>query len=132
MPVSERLSTYIKTTKKSVTQLARDMDMPQTTLNNIVTGRTKPSYKVLIPLANAGLDVHWLLTGQGSMMREDYEGKIINQGNATNQFGGNNNTGISNELNTSSKNVAYLEKRIETLESQLADKDKIIRLLEGR
>ncbi|MGH1336043.1 MAG: hypothetical protein ACRBFS_07930 [Aureispira sp.] len=132
MSVNKRLKAYLDHKEKNVSQIARELGVPNTTLNNVISGRSKPGWKVCKPLAEDGVNLHWLILGEGPMMRQDYEGKIINQGNLTNQFGGNNNTGISNELNTSSKNVAHLEKRIATLESQLADKDKIISLLEGK
>jgi hypothetical protein len=107
------------------------MDIPQTSLNNIVTGRTKPSYKILLPLAEAGLNINWLLTGEGQMLRKNQEEKIINQGNLTNLFGGNNK-GISNEFNQDVSKVLSLQKEIEYLKKQLADKEKIISLLERK
>ncbi|MGH1336044.1 MAG: helix-turn-helix domain-containing protein [Aureispira sp.] len=131
MSVKERFRLLIKRTKKSQTKLAKELGINPKTLNNIVLGNSMPSYIVLEPLARMGTNINWLLTGKGEMFEGDTE-KIINQGNLTNQFGGNNNASISNGLNTSSKNFAHLEKRIQTLESQLADKDKIISLLEGK
>lgn len=158
MTISERLKEYLFLSKKNVTQLAEEIEITQSALNRVVKGDVLPSSKVLIPLGKLGVNINWLLLGEGDMMKE-IEG--------THDVAGDNNTIISNSKlnNSNNRNTntapkkekkAKLEKlqhEIDTLkiknqaleetnqalkeskavlENQIKDKEMIISLLQNK
>ena len=60
---SERLKALVGNNESA---FARRIGMPQTTINRYVSGKSTPSYELFLRLTGAGIDLHWLLTGQFS------------------------------------------------------------------
>lgn len=158
MSVSERLKEFVFFSKKSATQLSKELGVTQSAFNKAIKGDVMPSSKILIPLAQIGVNINWLLLGEGDMMREIED---------THNVAGDNNTIISNSKlnNSNNRNTntapkkekkAKLEKlqhEIETLkiknqaleetnqalkeskavlENQIKDKEMIISLLQNK
>jgi transcriptional regulator with XRE-family HTH domain len=70
MTISERLSSFVTYTKKNISELSKELNVSQTALNNLVRGKTLPSSTLLVPLAKIGLNINWLLIGEGEMLRD--------------------------------------------------------------
>lgn len=71
MSVHERLREYFFYSKTTATELAKEIDISQSSLNNVVNGNNLPSSKLLIELASKkNLSINWLLLGDGKMFRE--------------------------------------------------------------
>jgi len=70
MSVHERLREYFFYSKITATELAKEIDISQSSLNNVVNGNNLPSSKLLIELATKkNLSIDWLLLGEGEMLR---------------------------------------------------------------
>ena len=93
MSISERLKVLLFSQKKNVKQLAKEINVTQSALNKVARGEAMPSSKVLIPLAEIGVNINWLLVGAGEMMQE---GHTISK---------DNNTIIQNSKLTNSNNT---------------------------
>ena len=71
MSVHERLRKYFFYSKTTATELAKEIDISQSSLNNVVNGNNLPSSKLLIELASKkNLSIDWLLLGEGEMLRK--------------------------------------------------------------
>jgi transcriptional regulator with XRE-family HTH domain len=70
MPVSDRLKLFLLHLKKNASQLAEEINVTQSAFNRVVKGDGLPSSKILIPLAELGLNINWLLIGDGEMLRD--------------------------------------------------------------
>jgi len=62
--VSERLC------RGNNSQLAREMDMKPSTFGKYMSGDRQPGAAVLVRLSRLGINLNWILTGQGSMMSD--------------------------------------------------------------
>ncbi len=49
-------------------EAARELRLPERTLRTWLDGKSTPGSAELLPFAVAGINLHWLLTGEGSMM----------------------------------------------------------------
>lgn len=115
MSISERIKEYLFFSKKNTTELAKEINVSQSALNNVVRGASLPGAKILLPLAEQGISIDWLLTGRGEMLKEQVT-TTVNKG----------------DIRTSDsyiKEIKYLKKTIERLEDQIKDKQQIINLL---
>jgi len=75
MSVHERLREYFFYSKTTATELAKEIDISQSSLNNVVNGNNLPSSKLLIELATKkNLSIDWLLLGEGEMLRKRRQG----------------------------------------------------------
>lgn len=133
MSIKERFNYFLKITNKNPNSLAKEINVNQKTLDNISSGKSKPSSLVLVPLSNMGLNINWLLTGEGEMFTKKTlskeEQKIINQGTIS-SIGDHNsieNKSINETLYL--KEIEHLNEIITQLKAQLKDKQAIIELL---
>lgn len=133
MPVHERLKEYLFFSKKNASQLADEIGVTQSAFSKTLKGKVLPSSKVLIPLSNMGLNINWLLTGEGDMFEKKTltkeEQKIINQGTISSI--GHNNSIENKTINETLylKEIEHLNEIIKQLKAQLKDKGAIIDLL---
>lgn len=68
MQVAERLRFIMKLMHLSGRKFARQTNIPYTTLRKIIEERNEPSAENLRKIASScGLNIHWLLTGEGEM-----------------------------------------------------------------
>lgn len=123
--IGQRFKYFLDFVGKKMVTVTEETGITSSVLTKIANDATIPSGKTLITLTSLGLNVHWLLTGDGEMMRQDYAKKIINNGNNINQFGGNNNRGVTNEFNEGG-DTATLQQKMKTLQVQLEAKERLI------
>lgn len=106
MELHIRLQHYITATDTNVSRLSKELGISQSGLSRVIKGDSMPSYRVLDALSRAGINLNWLMRGEGPMLR-----RVVKQGTTLDQ-------------------LDHLQRRIEMLESQLADKERIIKLYE--
>lgn len=140
MTVGERLKLILDIHKKNATTLAKELNVSRTAIIRAVKDETLPSSILLIPLANMGIDVHWLLTGEGEMFTKKTlskeEQKIINQGTISSIGDHNsienksiNETLYLKEIEHLNTTITQLNEIVTQLKAQLKDKEAIIELL---
>ncbi|BDS13034.1 helix-turn-helix domain-containing protein [Aureispira anguillae] len=119
MTISERFKTYLFYSKKNVTQLADEIGVTQSALNRVVKGEVLPSSKVLIPLGNLGVNINWLLLGNGEMMQDE---ETIRKDNNTiiknSQLTNSNNTNTDIIQTIEDSNIKHLKAEIKTLKTE--------------
>lgn len=92
MDLHERFKQVVSQSGKNQKELAELCDVTHQYFSQAINGRHVPSLKVLTPLAKeTGVNLHWLLTGEGEM----YFGKP--NANPSNN-GGNEMERLKNEL----------------------------------
>jgi len=54
-------------------KFAQDIDIPQSTLNEVLKGKKEPKLKLLISITNKfqNVNLNWLITGQGEMFLQE-------------------------------------------------------------
>jgi transcriptional regulator with XRE-family HTH domain len=72
--IGERLRLFRETKKMSQVQMADALDGTTRGLQDNELGRSLPNSKVLIGLYGLGLNVNWLLSGEGPMLLADLHG----------------------------------------------------------
>ncbi|BDS12973.1 helix-turn-helix domain-containing protein [Aureispira anguillae] len=77
MSISERFKLILFLEEKNVKQLASEINVTQSALNKVVRGEAMPSSKILIPLAQRGINVNWLLIGKGDTKQESKENRNL-------------------------------------------------------
>ena len=111
MALHLRLQMYLKARNTNVSRFAKELGLSQSGLSRVVKGDTMPSYRVLDALGRTGINLNWLLLGEGSMMRSPSP---------------------STEAISTLPEVQHLKKQITLLEDQLQDKERLIQLLYER
>ena len=68
--VNQRINNVLEYLDISVNSLAKTLELPQTTVNNYVSGKRKISFELIEKIAKAFpvLNKVWLLTGEGNML----------------------------------------------------------------
>ncbi len=69
--IGDRLRIFREHKKLTQSQFAASMDMSTTGLQSNESNRSLPNSKLFIALYEQGLDVNWLLSGEGEMLRAD-------------------------------------------------------------
>lgn len=62
--IGERLRRHIAFKGMTISDFAREIEIPYRTLQDYLSGKRKPSADQLIRMINSGIDVNWLLTGE--------------------------------------------------------------------
>lgn len=140
MSIGQRFDNLIKKMNLNITSFSKEIGLSQSSIRNIVDEVNQPSAKVLVPIVERYpyVNLNWLLVGTGEMFFEDIDssGKKIITGDGNNVEIGNNTTNSnnknSNNVSSEVEKIKSLEKEIEMLRKTIADKDKIIELLETR
>lgn len=127
--VKERLLSYLAHLGVGQTRFEKDCGLSNGYINNIRRSIT-PAKLQQIARYCPDLNTGWLMTGEGSMLRESTEGNniVINNSNGDGNAVGNNNritTQDNNELialraenKMLKEQNAYLKERVKTLEAQ--------------
>lgn len=117
MTIHQRIKELLYKLDKSSTDLAKELDVTQSTITRTTKGDTLPSSKMLIPMGEKlNVNINWLLFGKGSMFMDGAENEI-SQGESTDS---------AQDL---SSEVERLERENKQLREHLKDKEEIIRLL---
>lgn len=70
MEVKERLAVWREHVEMTYAELSRITGIPERTLKGYEKGDRNPGSEALAALAKSGINLHWLLTGQGQMRFE--------------------------------------------------------------
>lgn len=65
--IAKRFKKYTEATQLSGIQLSKKWDISSSTINNALQGKNLPGVKILLPLAEEGINTNWLLVGEGPM-----------------------------------------------------------------
>lgn len=128
LEIAKRLSEYIEYDAITTpSQFASKAGIDASGFHKMLKGQLKITSATLKKIATAyGLNMQWLLTGEGDMMSKPGAAVTYTQSNS----GGNNQQGNNNnQFNLCPDDAAHireLEKEIEHLRAQLAHKDDII------
>jgi len=76
--MKERLEKILEKFNISASKLAEMMDIQRSGISHILAGRNKPSFDFMVRLTEVfpDIDANWLLTGQGSMLRDESESNL--------------------------------------------------------
>ncbi len=73
----ERLKNFIKYRYDSIKQFANEAGFKPSTINDYVNGYALPGAEALKKFAMTGLNINWLLTGQGLMIEQVIEETVL-------------------------------------------------------
>jgi transcriptional regulator with XRE-family HTH domain len=137
--IGQRIRFLMTGLNLKVSTFARALEVSETNIRNYLERGTKPSSDVLEKLANTfeQVNIVWVVTGKGdpflpgasesTTSATTIEGKK----NKGIQNTGNGNNTINNiSLDSCKRDLASAHEKITLLTSQLADKERIIQLLE--
>lgn len=131
MSVKKRMKEYIKSQKFTISSYEKGINVSNGYVNSISKGI---GGEVLLNILekSPNLNIEWLLTGKGSMLREQKSG--INQnvvGDGVTMVGGSVSGGSvqSGNTNTDNKKVQLFENQIKELKKEIKEKDKTIQEL---
>lgn len=115
---ADRLNFAIKETGVSAYKISKKIEMQQSTISDYRKGKREPNISVIKNIASIlKVNSNWLLTGKGSMLREQPQKDPINL--------------VSEPQASYSTNTSQsLERELDLLKTQLKDKERIISMLE--
>lgn len=67
MTIGERLEHFAQSRYRTMVEFAKAVGMSKQQVSNYVNAVNGPGAKVLLRFASAGVNIHWLLTGDGDM-----------------------------------------------------------------
>lgn len=150
--INQRLNFLVESLAESARAFSDLIGESPTNTHNYISAGKKPNPKYLksLLLHYRNINAHWLITGEGEPFLVDREsgatqvGNFNQAGNANSQKvkGNKNNVQTANgdhstitnnvELEGCRRDLTVANKEIEMLRSQLADKERIIQLLEKK
>lgn len=134
MSIGQRFKTLLFKLDLNAKNLAKELNVAQSTISKFISEETLPSSKALIPLGEKlNVNINWLLFGYGEMFLNDDNSnnqKIINGDVSNAQIGDNNKNTTNSNNNSSTTEIEYLKKVIESKDAQLKDKERLISILE--
>ncbi len=118
----------------SARQLALNIDYDYSSLHNIVSGRSKnPSLEFYKKLQKFGININWLLTGEGSIFLDSNEKSksiLIGSNNNNSNFGDFKLSGKCEEIIRSKDDtIKSKEEIIKMKDELLKSKDELIAVL---
>ena len=118
----KRLDEFIKNQGITVVELERKISASEGVIRKSIRNNTDIQAKWLVKIAENYpiLNMNWLLTGEGDMLKDDANQTIVGDNNI--QVGNNNSISGNNQL-------AKMEAQIATLKVQLQEKDALIEML---
>jgi len=69
----ERLKWIVKKLNVTLKELSTKTGIPYNTLHQYVTDKRSPNVQYIVPLAFYGINLHWLITGEGYPLVEKKE-----------------------------------------------------------
>lgn len=107
MGISERIQQIIKENNLSNRSFSKRINCADTTIGNIISGKSEPGYKLLFAILDSfsEIDPDWLMTGKGSMKRQ-------------------NNEIQHDDLEILTEVISSQKQEISDLKAQLREKDK--------
>ena len=123
--MKERLQTILSLENISAAQLASLLGIQRSTLSNLMRGRNKPSYDLILAILTKlpNLNLDWLLKGEGQPYRNsglNLRGMRLNNTNAKDE---KNTTSMSyNDTNSSSEEVGQIMRSNDSKNKQHEEK----------
>jgi transcriptional regulator with XRE-family HTH domain len=71
MSISERLQKVFDVLNKTIKEVAVETGLPYRTLQNYLRGEREPNTEGLEKISRLGVNLHWLLTGEGAMFVQE-------------------------------------------------------------
>lgn len=73
MEVSTRIKQIINEKNLSIRSFSRSIGFADTTIGNVISGKSDPGYKLLNAICSVYTDIspEWLMTGKGNMIKEN-------------------------------------------------------------
>ena len=124
MSVKKRLKDFIKSQGLTISGFEKDINVSNGYVNSISKGI---GGEVLLSILekSPNLNIDWLLTGKGSMLKEPEKSVIQNLNGDDNIMIGNNNSGqVANKNNSESQIIKDLQTEIIRLKNLLEEKEK--------
>ena len=122
--MNERLRTLLTSEQLSSSAFADIIGVQRSSISHLLAGRNKPSYDFLIKTLEAfpGLRADWLLLGEGSMYKEDFNpsGSVLSGGNIT----GDEDTGNSAAERDHSTDLPEKESNLFSQSNEFKDVNK--------
>lgn len=126
MKVKERLKKFIKSQGLTISSFEKSINVSNGYVNSISKGI---GGEILLTILekSPNLNMNWLLTGEGEMLKEVDKGTSLSQ-----TISGDNNTMSGNETyinsnnNSDKKTIKELKKRLSECEKKLEEKEKQI------
>lgn len=110
--MNERLKEFSRVVFPSNSAMARALGMSPSNLQKYLNGEVNPGVGLLDKLYRLGLNIHWLITGEGSMFADTYRGFQL-----TKQYGMENEASLEYWKAEAKKR----EEDVARLETALAD-----------
>lgn len=144
--IANRLANYIGNSGYTINSFAKYVGIDQANLSKMAKGKLTITPKTINKISSvcSELDTHWLLTGEGSMIKQPtttISGNNIvgNNNNVSNSINGNNNqinahahnltsdyATLNEKIKALEENIRLLEERNKANEIIIAEKDKLI------
>lgn len=134
--INKRIAYIIEQSGKSLTSYAKQIGISQASLRDIVINDSSPKWSTVEKIIKAEplINTHWLLTGEGSMKKDDNlqpahitaENSIVGDGNSNNNVGSADESffkGIISELRNT---IADLRSRCSDFERQNQELEKLL------
>jgi transcriptional regulator with XRE-family HTH domain len=77
MSIDARLNQFVELAFKNTAEFAHAMGVKPPSVYPYLKGHKRPGASMLERLADLGLDVHWLITGEGPMLAENEAGQEL-------------------------------------------------------
>jgi Icc-related predicted phosphoesterase len=128
--ITQRIMLLMKQKKISVSSLAKELDVPQTTLNGQIKDEKSLKANTILALIEKYNDISldWLLTGKGEMLKNNQQVGNIENSTAVgvNVFGSNNSFKIPEEDITKS-----IRQYQDTIKKQQEQIDKLLVIIQN-
>ncbi len=122
MSIAQRIKSYRTTYFKTAKALAEKINVSSSAISQAEKGQSLPSAVLLKPLSDLGVSIDWIMTGEGTMMRDSSKKNIDNRTINANGDGNTNNCNTSHNTNKKGSNF---DVHAELIQLQ---KEKITRL----
>lgn len=68
--LADQINKICESRKLNVKELSTAVGLPYSSFNTYANGTTEPKASFFLAMFNYGVNIHWLLTGEGSMFRD--------------------------------------------------------------
>lgn len=134
--INKRIAYIIEQSGKSLTSYAKQIGISQASLREIVVNGSSPKWSTVEKIIKAEplIDTHWLLTGEGSMKKEDNlqpthitaENSIVGDGNSNNSVGAADDSFFKGIISELRHTIADLRSRCSDFERQNQELEKLL------
>lgn len=134
--INKRIAYIIEQSGKSLTSYAKQIGISQASLRDIVINDSSPKWSTVEKIIKAEplINTHWLLTGEGSMKKDDNlqpahitaENSIVGDGNSNNNVGSADDSFLKGIITELRNTIADLRSRCSDFERQNQELEKLL------